>query len=519
MNSKHFLFRFTAAFIALATLIYVIFQYAAAKQGFHIDEIYSYGLSNSYYRPFPTASNDWISGNYYQNYLMPNDVTAFQYGSVMSNQVNDVHPPLYYMLFHTIASFWQDGFSPMVGLTLNIGVHIITAIVIALILFRLTKNVYVSIAAGLFWGVSIGGLSSMLFIRMYHLMGLFIVLLLYWLLLYIRSDRSWPYLLLIPIFITTLCGALTHYYFYLFAFFIIAVTCLGLLVSKHIKKAISVGITAIIAVGGAWWFFPAIIRHIFESNRGVEVLNNANNESMTDNLRLYLSFVQEDLLADVPLKIFSISLLVLTLLLLSQSKQLINRNTFLEIIIVVIPAALYVFLVQDLSHYHTSRYIYPIYPVIAIAVVLIVYYALRVIKNKKAQTLSSIIILLAISVTGFQRETVDFQYLDQGELNEQIATHPTNSAMIFSGTRWKIAEYSPQLAQYDLVYPMVLESTEENALPTLQEGQLGEALTVFTNNQALDQKDLIHSIQSKYQLDHYEVLFKSHDLLVYHFRQ
>lgn len=216
------------ALIALGILTYVSMHYALAKQGFHIDEIYSYGLSNSYYMPFPTAANEWLTGTYYQDYLMPNHATRFEFGSVMSNQANDVHPPLYYLLFHTIASLWHGGFSPLVGLTLNLGAHFATAIVIALLIHFLTKNKSLSIIAGLFWGVSIGGLSSLLFVRMYHLMGFFVISLLYLLIRYIHSSKVHTVIMLVPIFIVTLLGALTHYYFYLYAFFIIAVTCLGL---------------------------------------------------------------------------------------------------------------------------------------------------------------------------------------------------------------------------------------------------------------------------------------------------
>lgn len=492
-------------------------HFAFAKQGFHIDEIYSYGLSNSYYNPFPTAANEWIPGTYYQNYLMPNHATQFEYGSVMSNQVNDVHPPLYYLLFHTIASFWPGGFSPLVGLALNLMAHIATVVVIAFLIHYLTKNFYISIFAGLFWGLSMGGLSSMLFIRMYHLMGFFVVSLLYLMLRYSRSEKSHTLILLVPIFVATLLGALTHYYFYLYAFFIVAVTCVGLLFIKEIKKAFLLGIVEVGAIGVAWAIFPAVFSHIFESNRGVEVLNNANNANFTENLKLYLSFVQEDLLADVSLPVFLGVLLVSVLLLLVQSKTLLNRITLLEIFIITVPMGLYIFLVQDLSHYHTSRYIYPIYSVVAIAIILIIYFAFRAVLHKNWSTVAAIISLSGILLIGFERETVDFQYLEQGELTQQILKNPTDSAMVFSATRWQIAEYAPQLALHDNIYPMVLQSTEASSMPERDAINLGDPLTIYTNNTLLTQEDLIKSVLEKYQLTDYKVLHQADDLIVYHF--
>src|SRR5699024_12759765 len=105
--------------------------------------------------------------------------------------------------FHTIASFWQGGFSPMVGLTLNLGTHIATENVLFFSFYYLTKNFYLSIFAGLFWGLSIGGLSSMLFIRRYHLMGFFVIILLYLLLRYSLSYKLHTTIHLILIFIYT----------------------------------------------------------------------------------------------------------------------------------------------------------------------------------------------------------------------------------------------------------------------------------------------------------------------------
>lgn len=492
-------------------------HFAFAKQGFHVDEIYSYGLSNSYYNPFPTAINEWTPSTYYQNYLMPNHATAFEYGSVMSNQVNDVHPPLYYLLFHTIASFWQGGFSPMVGLTLNLGAHIATVIVLFFSIYYLTKNFYLSIFAGLFWGLSIGGLSSMLFIRMYHLMGFFVISLLYLLLRYSRSNKSHTTILLIPIFIATLLGALTHYYFYLYAFFIVAVACIGLLMIKEFKKAIILGVIEVGAIGVAWGIFPAVFSHIFASNRGVEVLNNANNANFTENLKLYLSFVQKDLLADVSLPIFIGVLIGCIFLLCVQRKTLINRVTFLQIAMIILPMGLYIFLVQDLSHYHTARYIYPIYSVVAVAVVLVIYFSLRAILSKPWSTAMTILGLSLIVLLGFKRETVYFQYSDQGALTQSILENPTNSAMVFSASRWQIAEYSPQLALHDEVYPMILESTDASDMPVMEAHDLGEPLTIYTNSTQLKQEDLIQSVLEKYQLTDYKVLHQTNDLIVYYF--
>src|SRR5699024_12862114 len=100
------------------------------------------------------------------------------------------------------------------------------------------------------------------------------------------------------------------------------------------------------------------------------------NANFTENLKLYLSFLQKDLLADVSLPIFIGMLIGCIILLCVQSKTLINRVTSLQIAMIILPMGLYIFLVQDLSHYHTARYIYPIYSVVAVVGVVLFYFFL-----------------------------------------------------------------------------------------------------------------------------------------------
>ena len=52
----------------------------------------------------------WLSGQYFADYLAVEEGTGFNYGSVYMNQRADVHPPLYYILLHTVSSFLKGYF-------------------------------------------------------------------------------------------------------------------------------------------------------------------------------------------------------------------------------------------------------------------------------------------------------------------------------------------------------------------------------------------------------------------------
>ena len=52
----------------------------------------------------------WRTREDAENYLKAKD-NRFNYASVYYNQIQDVHPPLFYMLVHTISSIFNNTFS------------------------------------------------------------------------------------------------------------------------------------------------------------------------------------------------------------------------------------------------------------------------------------------------------------------------------------------------------------------------------------------------------------------------
>ena len=91
-KSKIFIYIFLIIVI-LAQIIYFSCVFAFQKEGFHSDEMYSYGLSNSHRNPFLTIDgdiysvefknvNEWISGDVLRDYLIVNDGEAFDYANV-----------------------------------------------------------------------------------------------------------------------------------------------------------------------------------------------------------------------------------------------------------------------------------------------------------------------------------------------------------------------------------------------------------------------------------------------------
>src|SRR5699024_12657679 len=92
-----------------------------------------------------------------------------------------------------------------------------------------------------------GAIDSLNFIRMYPLLTLIQTILLYLILLY-HNENSKSKFIMLSLFITYCLGALTDYYFYLYAFLLTLVICLILLFDKRFKIMFVYAITYLLGV-------------------------------------------------------------------------------------------------------------------------------------------------------------------------------------------------------------------------------------------------------------------------------
>ena len=111
-----------------SVLFYVLFLIfmiliSNSKIGYNIDEMLSYGLSNHEYGLCVETLDEYTyepAVLAYQRYFTAVDGLRFDYDMVWRNQASDVHPPLFYVILHTICSLRPNAFSKWHGLIINI---------------------------------------------------------------------------------------------------------------------------------------------------------------------------------------------------------------------------------------------------------------------------------------------------------------------------------------------------------------------------------------------------------------
>ncbi|MGX7107206.1 hypothetical protein ACWOBE_05320 [Hutsoniella sourekii] len=476
-------------FIILGLMILV----GRHKFGFHMDEIYSYGLANSYFKPFPNATNVWLRGQDYLDYLTTSLDHRFNYDAVYWNQTQDVHPPLYYWILHTISSFFPGSWSPWLGLSVNYLAHLATSY----LLYRLAKyyglTPFQGLALMLAWGLSVGGLSAAHFIRMYSLFGLW-VLASWWLMirLYEQPQQVKRQLALL---LNVLAGCLTHYYYWIFAGIMYGIFCLKAL-KRSLRSCLHIAWTGLGGLGLAILIFPASLRQLLASNRGQEAWYFLETATWGHHLGAFLDFIQTDLLGGlawwVLILVMGASLLVIGCR--SPYKQQKLSQLFDLFVLIVA----YLFIVQLISNYQTARYIYPIYPLIILLVGLTLFWALKILLEEQLSQLLIMVLVISLLIMGFTHKTVDYLYTERQALTAVSQAHQGQPSLILSDQSWKITGIVDQVTRANKVYPALRDSFSSKDKQAFLEGlQEGDCL-IYLLGQPKARKDWLNWLQEQF---------------------
>lgn len=264
--------------IVVQTVVYLLA--GASKAYIHMDEAYSLALAQ-YDKIDITANTDfyntWHTSEYYQDYLAVQEKDQGDWQPVYENQKNDVHPPLYYLLLRGIMELTPGRFSKWPGIILNIVIMAGCTVFLYLILCKLLakeKNVeWKALALALVAGLTVAGVSTAVYIRMYALLEL-MVLATSWLYLKWREQAHPGMGWYVAIGVVAVLGVLTQYYY---LFFLVGLALVVMVqdvkqknwrdLAKYLGSLVVAGMLVLI-------IWPHILQHMFFGYRGQGVLSN-----------------------------------------------------------------------------------------------------------------------------------------------------------------------------------------------------------------------------------------------------
>jgi hypothetical protein len=554
--------------LAVLCCLFVMSCFISLKEGYHMDELLSFELSNAEFTPWivPTqpvgrlekfveneirgesfaetvgnivdtikdiAANRgnskmlsykadvydepvWISSQEFTDYITAGDEDSFNYLSVYFNVKDDNHPPLHFMLLHTISSIFKNTVSPWLGCFINL----VAAAGIMILLFKIAdiygnaflneksgNNKTFRIAAVIFYGLSAGAAATVLLIRMYAMLAFFCVAYFY---IHIKKwqDKGFGRKNGILILVTVL-GFLTQYFFLFYCLILAAVTAVCLLGSKRIKELLIYIRSMIIAAVTGIILFPFAIADVFSSSRGVEALENLSKGTDGYGERVVDFF---KILADRCGGIGIILVCAAAVLFIATGyiKKGAGKSSGGKSALVwmlVIPVAGYFLVASRMAPYRVDRYIMPLFPFVTFGIVLVLFTSCGE-KNNLCRIITGLLIIIQVAGLG-EYYGDDSSYLYKGyktqlNLAKEYSEYPCICVYAGVGYYENLVEFT----EYDRTL-LVTENELETRQETDSISNLEQAVVIIKYGVELQKVEQV--LEQKYGLAVAEVLFGTDD--------
>lgn len=530
--------------ILLLLQMAVLLYYGGRKAGFHEDELYTYYSSNKTAGLF-VNDRQWTLRDEIRNDFVVLKGEQFRYDVVWQMQSWDVHPPLYYFVFHTVCSLFPEVFSKWLGIAVNLLAYAGSYLLLAYSSYtavwcggmaqrreederRQEKAQILSFLTCLFWGFSGAVISGVMFIRMYQLLTFFVLLCLA---LHLRAVFKQDFRIrsfLLPLAVTVFLGFLTQYYYIIFHFFLGAGFCFYLLRRKKIRELFSYAAACAIGLLAALIYYPPALSHIFRGYRGTEAVSEFGNASNTlDRLRFFCGLFDDYVMSDtLIIWILVLALMAVTMGYLQKSGKLAGRGVNPAAALMLFTAAGYFFTVSKtalLLAETSNRYQLPVYGILCFLLIYGVWSCVErlgeVRSGKRAEVpghqesrfLSKVLpgtlclILLLTDATALCRGRVFFLYEEERETMAFVREHKDVPVVVFyneaSGDHiWWLSD---ELMEYPQVYLASMGNKELLTDETITES---ESLLVYAADYENQEDYLQGLLEVNKNLSSYQVI-------------
>lgn len=292
MNKKKLQTRLPYIFLALiivAGLCRFSYGFFVQKQSFHADEAWSYGLANSYYKPFIqyndsvtdfTNENEWINGDVFNDYLTVQEGEQFSFDSVYYNMSHDTHPPIYFFVLHFLSSFFPNQYIFSLGFFINMLTFIFMSIYFYKLLYLITKSKVAGVIGTAFVSFSLAMLCMTMYVRMYMLSATLALIFTYVnAKLFSAAENEKKKSSYITLLFISIIGILTDNFFLPYAFSISLIMCIFAATKKKWRTLITYSATMLLSVCVSTLIFPYTLARMFSmiplSSRGSSTNSNA----------------------------------------------------------------------------------------------------------------------------------------------------------------------------------------------------------------------------------------------------
>ena len=378
------------------------------------DGIFTYTLANNPYayeyidpefKYFPNH-NGWIDASVLKESYVVQDYDKFNFSAVYFHQRIDNHPLLYYSMVHFFSSLGSGEWSTIYTMVVNLFFVIASDIMLILLFSRIfgEKTYAIVPIIALCLLVTIQQLAVLP--RMYMALAFFVLWFIY-INYCFQIERTINKSLVIQMILCVLGGTQTHYYFYVYAFFVSVIAIAFFAINRVFYKLVRYVYAGIVGISVSLILFPWVIWHIlFNQMQKHTQINPWNMTKITK----YICFINDKLFNGRGINAILI-FTVLSILAIIVSRRYencleikkvfsYNRLFVFELILVNIFFSLTIFtLDEDVWYYHTPIYIPTVIIVSILLIVLINRTTLRLNSETATIAISSVLIVAIFSIS------------------------------------------------------------------------------------------------------------------------
>ena len=424
----------------------VILHYTFERQNLFVDEVWTFNTANHYYFPFLFQStepylNQWLPASFWVNSVVVDPDHTFSYDSVFYNMSLDNQPPFYFMVIHTICSLFPGEFSRWFGIVPNLLFFVLGQLTLYMIGLKLFGKNATALGLCLLYGSCWGTINNVMLIRMYTMLTFFAILT-YWVHLQMIEEvkefkeQQFSKKTLILVFIISVFGFLTHYFFLVYASYMFLGTVLLLLFYHRTHMIKRYFFTLLGALLSCVLINPCIPAQFIGTTgeHGSKIWHNLYQPDFLNRLSIMSKLISQDLLGHKA-RVFMILLL---LLVIAKIISDVRKNVFPSDITETITAAwekelstftfsihfntippgiflaafasiLYFLTASKIVPYYENRYMYIIYPLVIVFLFSILFGLLKSLKLKTSVSLVvTVLVLLGLNVNYYSRNHIKF---------------------------------------------------------------------------------------------------------------
>jgi len=551
-NKIYFRFFLLVWCMQMLTAVYFCCQ----KQGFHEDEYYTYYSTARTYG-LMIEDGAWMERDTYFDEFVVLEGQGFQYGLVKLVQSWDVHPPVYYWIFHTVCSFFPGQFSKWFGLGINLAAFGLSMFLLRCLSLKVTGyNEKLSLSVCFFYGFTPAAMSSVVFIRMYALLTVFVYLCAILHMSVVEKDRAEKLPVgkfLLPLMVVTYLGFLTQYYYFIFLFFMAFAFCLYLLWrDRNLWNCIRYGISLAAAFVLAYLTYPACLGQMFRGQRGAQATSNFFDLSNTlTRISFFWELLDEYVFGKTlfPLLLLLVMMAVFAALRrrkssgglsnergngrMRQKKGIVHISAAYWMLLFVVTGYFLAVSKTALLLGNTSvRYQTPIYGM----AVLLLFGAVwgigewgcdrtygegrRYEKKKAFLAAAAAVLFMLVNLSGLLSERVVFLYPEAAEgvafAREKAAADVPAVCLYDAGQSWCVWECADEFFEYDRIYFVSQDDTEPISDEVIADSR---ELVVYLSNTAERQGQLARILDSNPNLAVCELQYQEKYCDVYYFHE